>query len=76
MILLVDSECPDQTAQIPEDTFSHGVAHSDFTTLWANSADNKLMILFIFFFFFRKKALIFNANYNFHEILMLIFLET
>ena len=27
MILLADSEGPDQTAWMPEDTISHGVAH-------------------------------------------------
>ena len=63
------------------ETFAQHVKHEDigltFTTLWANSADDKLMIFL--FFFAKKYALKFHANClqrnNLHEMSKPIFLK-
>ena len=89
MILLADSEGPDQTVRMRRliwsfavrmcrKTFSHRAAKIRFSILWSNSTNDKIM-MFVFIVLSEKKVLPFTLAVsfgdNFHGILNLIFLR-
>ena len=72
MILLEDSEGPDQTPQMPEDV-SHGAAHINFSIFWIYIVSRQKISCVLIFL--GKLSFLFPANWrSLHEISTQIFL--